>query len=129
MNWLFDCVVCIALRAVDIRNGMAHGTCDSGLRRGMFEHVELRIVEGSTEERHRVMASGAEPRALHVAIALHAEFSRFRHAGKVGRIVKGTEMMRALRPVVVSVLVALHAIVIHGQYFGGNEIACGCPGE
>ena len=88
MDGFFDGIVCIALSAVDIRNGMAHCTSDTRLRGGMFEHVKFRIVEGSAEEWHRVMASGAEPRALHVAIAFHADFASFCHAGKVRRIVE-----------------------------------------
>ena len=60
VNRLFDCVVCVANIAVHIRNRMAYRTRNPGLGCGMIQHVELRIIEGSAEERNRVMTACTE---------------------------------------------------------------------
>ena len=60
VNRFFDCVVCITDIAVYVGNGVADRARDSGLRSGMIQHVELRIIEGSAEERYWIMTASTE---------------------------------------------------------------------
>ena len=123
VNRFFDRVVCVPDVAVDVRNGMANCAGDPGLCGGMIQHVELRIVEGSAEERDWVMAARAEARALNRPIAFEGDFASFRDTGEIRRIVERAEAMSTLRPVIVRTLVALQTVVVHVQRFGIDEVS------
>ena len=60
MNRFFNRVVRIAHVAIDVGNRVADRARNPGLRSRMIQHVELRIIEGSTEERDRVMTARTE---------------------------------------------------------------------
>ena len=74
---LFDGVGGVADRAVDVRDGMAGDAGDAGLRVGMLYVVEVGVVEGAAEERHRVVAAGTPARGVDVAVALLGHRPRF----------------------------------------------------
>ncbi len=95
---LFDRVVGVAARAVDVRDRVADGAGDAALRRRVAGRVEVRIVKGTAEERHRVVAAGAPARRLHAAVSLERHVARFPHAGQVRRVVERTESMDAVAP-------------------------------
>ena len=120
---LFDSVVGVAAGAVDVRHRMAHGAGDARVGGGVVLIVEVGIVEGPAEERHRVVAAGAPTRRLDVAVAGERGGAGLPHAGQVGRVVEGTEAVGAVVPAVVHVLVALHTVSVHHQRLGRNEVA------
>ena len=73
----------------------------------MINIVKIRIVKGSTEEGNHIMATRAPASGFDVAIALQSDFARFAHTEKIGLVVEGAEMMRAVKPSFVAVLMTL----------------------
>ena len=126
---LVNRVVGVAPGAVDVRDGMARRAGDAGLRRGVIYVIIIGIVKRAAEERHDIMATGAPARGLHVAVAFERNLPGLAHAEQVRFVVERTEMMRAVKPVVVGVLVAVQAIAVHHQRPRRDEIARGRPGE
>ena len=118
-----DGEVGVPLRAVDVRDRVAARAGDARLRSRVVHIVELRIVEGSAEERHRIVTARAEPRAAHVAVPLERDLARLTHARQIGRVVERTHVMRRVVPTLVSVLMALQTIVVVHQGFGRDEVA------
>ena len=123
MNRLVDGVGGVAGGVVDVRHRMARGAGDAGLGRRVIVNVIVRIVERAAEERHHVMTARAPARSLHIPVALHAHLARFLHAEEVDRVVERAEMMRAVEPALVGVLVALHTIVVHHHRARRDEVA------
>src|SRR5204863_7892896 len=122
MDRLIDRVVRIAARAVDMRDRVTRRACDAGLRGRMFLEIEVRVVERATEKRHHVMATSAPTRSFYVVVPLERNLARLTHSEEVRLVVKRTEMMCAMKPAFIRVLVALEAIVVHHQRTRGNEI-------
>ena len=107
-----DGVGSVAPHAVNVRDGMADRTGDSGMGGGLFLGIEVRIVELSGQQRHRVVARGAKAAGVDVAVPLQQFLPRIVHREGVGRIVERAEVMGAMEPLVVGVLVALHAELV-----------------
>ncbi len=120
---LLDGVGRVAGGAVDVGDGMAGGASDAGMGGGVLDVVEIRIVEGAAEERYHVVAAGAPARGLHVAVALLAHFARLPDAEQVRRIVERAELMGRVQVIVGDVGMALHAVAVHHQRFGRDEVA------
>jgi hypothetical protein len=110
-------------RAVDVRDAVASRAGNASLTRWVLLHVEVRVVESSAEERHQIMATRAPSGGLHIAIPLQPHRARLFHAEKIGRIVKRTESVRAVKPTRIGIGMALLAVLIHHQRLGRNEIA------
>src|SRR5204862_5277253 len=91
----------------------------------MLFQIEVRIVERAAEKWDHVMAAGAPARGFDIAISFEGDFARLTHAEQVRLVVEGTEVVRAMEPAFVGVLMALQTIVIHHQRARGNEIAGG----
>ena len=68
------------------------------------------------------MATGAPAGGFDVAVALEGDLARFAHAEEVRLVVKGTEMVRAMEPTLVTILVTIEAVAIHHQRAGRNKI-------
>src|SRR5687768_2904336 len=102
---------------------------DARVRSGIVHIVEIWVVEGSAEEWDDIVATGAPARGFYAAVAFEGDFAGFADAEEIGLVVEGAEMMGAVEPAVVSVLVTLHAVVVHHERFGGDEIAGGGAGE
>ena len=113
MHRLLDGVISIAASAVDIRDCVTGCAGDPRLRGGMLFEIKLRVVKCSAQEGNHVMTACAPARGLDVAISLQGNFARFANAEQVRLIVERAEMMRAMEPTFVGVLVALQAIIIH----------------
>src|SRR5436190_13792321 len=107
MNWFINCVVAVAFGAVDMGDRVASSARYSSLRSGMVDIVESGIIKGPAEERHDVVTARAPPRSFYVAIAFERYLARFPHTEQVRFVVEGTEMMGAVKPALVSVLVAI----------------------
>src|SRR4051812_33363103 len=108
---------------------MAGRARDSRLRGWVFFQVVVWIIKGPAQEWHHIMAPGAPPRSLHISVPFHRHLARLPHAEQIGLVVEGAEMVRAMEPALVSVLMALQAIIIHHQCARRNEVARGCTHE
>ena len=115
----------IALGAVDMRDGMTNSTGNSSMSRRVFPNVELRIIKRTTEKRHDIMTSGTPAGGLDVSIALHQMVSQLLDGEQIGLVVEGTEMMGAVKPIVVGIFVASLTVGIHHQCVGRDEVT-GC---
>ena len=122
MDRFVDGVVPVSLRAVHMGDRVARGTRNPHTRRRMVHIVELRVVKRPAEEGHRIVAAGAPARRLDVAVAPQRHLPRLPHAEQVEGIVERAEMMRAVEPGLVSVLVARLAVIVHHQRPGRNEL-------
>ena len=97
---LLDRVVGVAARAVDVRDRVAGGAGDAGLRRGIVvtssnfgsSNAPLKNGTGSWQPAH-------QREALHASVALQRNLARLAHAGQVGRVVERAEMVGAVEPV------------------------------
>src|ERR1051325_5609453 len=88
MDRLFDGVIGVAARAVDVRDRVARGASDPGLRGGMIHVVEIRIVESATEKRNDIVTTGAPAGGFDVAIALEGDLARFANAEEIRLVVE-----------------------------------------
>src|SRR5687767_10432416 len=95
----------------------------------MFLQIKVRIVERAAEERDGIMASGAPPGSLHIAIARQGDLPGLLYAEKISLVIKRAEMMHAVEPVLVSILVALAAILVRLQRVRRDELPGGGPRE
>ena len=125
MHWLVDGVFGVAARAIDVGDGVAGGAGDAGLGGGVIADVEVRIIKCAAEKRHHVMAARAPARRLHVAVALQGHLPRLVHAEEIRLVVERAEVMRAVKPALVGIRVALEAVVVHHQGARGDELAGG----
>jgi hypothetical protein len=72
MNGFLDGVIGVALGAVHVRDRVAHGAGDAGLRGRMFLDIKLWIVECAAEEWHRIVASAHQRDAFTLPSRLSA---------------------------------------------------------
>ena len=96
------------------------------MRRGVVLVVELGVVEPTAEQRHRVVAAGAEPRRVHVAVPLQRRCPGVAHREQVGGIVERREAMRAVLPLRMGVRMAARAFRIAHQVMGRDVTSAGC---
>ena len=87
MDRLFDGVIGVAARGVDVGNCVTRRAGDARFCRRVIYIIELRVIECAAKERHRVMATGAPARSLDRAVALQRDFARFADAEEISRIV------------------------------------------
>ncbi len=113
MDRFVDRVIGVAFGAVDVGDRVARRAGDAGLRSWMIYVVKIGIVERAAEERHHIVAAGAPARGFHAAIPFKRDSPRLAHAEEVGFIVERAEMMRAVKPAVICVLMAVQAVAIH----------------
>ena len=130
VHGLVDGVVRVAPHAVDVNDAVADGAGDAGPCGGVAGQVvvrivEPRIVEGSAEEGHRVVAAGAEARRPHASVPGHRDAPGLLHAEQVGGAVERARAMGAVQPALVDVRVALAAVVVVLQHLGRDEVARG----
>ncbi len=125
MLGLFNRVVAVAARTVDVGDRVTHGAGDARLRRRVIDIVKLRIVKSSAEERHRVVAPSAPPRGLHIAIPLQRDLSRLTHRSQVEGIVERTEVMGAVFPAGMDVSMTFFAVFVVHHHGRGYEVSRG----
>ena len=88
----------------------------------MIHIVELWIIKRPAKERDDIMATSAPPGRFDIAITFQGDLTGFTHTEQVWFVVKRTEMVRAVEPALVSVLVAIQTVTVHHQSARGNEI-------
>ena len=122
---LLDRVRRIAARVVDVGDRVARGAGDPGLAGRVADVVVVGVVERAREERHQVVAPGAPSRGLRVPVPLERDLPRLADAREVRLVVERAVVVRRVEPAVEGVLVALHAVVVHHQRLGRDELAVG----
>ena len=120
---LFKRVVGVAPRAIDRVDRMAYRAGDAGMRGRVVDIVVMGIVEGAAEKRHGIMAASAEPGRFDVALALERHRPGLPDARQIRGIVERAEMMGAMEPAFVGVLMAFQAVLVHNQGPGWHEVA------
>ena len=123
MNRLIDGVIGVAFRGINVSDRVTCGASNTRLRRGVIDIIKIRIIKCAAEKRDDVMTTGAPPGRFDVAIALEGYLAGFSHAEQIRLVVKRAEMMRAMKPTLVSVLVTIQTVVIHHQRSRGNKVA------
>src|SRR5690348_13856559 len=93
----------------------------------MMHVIIVGIVKGPAEERHHVMTPRAPPGRLYVAIPLQRHLPGLTDTEQVGLVIERAEMMRAMEPALVGVLVAIQTIAVHHQGPRRDKIAGGSP--
>ena len=129
MDRLFDREVCVADRAVHMRDGMTGGAGNPGVSGGVLLQIVVRVVECTAEERNRIVAASTPAGRLHITIPLHAELARLPNTGKVHGVVEGAEPMRAFAPLSVDIGMAAFAVVVHHQRVCRDEVPGGSLGQ
>src|SRR3954466_14925030 len=104
---------------------MAGGAGNPRLRSGVIYVVKLGIIKSTAEKWHHIMASGTPAGGFHVSIAFERNFAGFANAEEIGLVIERTEMVRAVEPTGVGVLVTFQAVIIHHQSASRNEITRG----
>ena len=127
---LLDHVVGVPARGMDRGDGVARRAGDAGCTERVLRHVVVRVVvagvlERTREERHGIMAPRAEPRVVHLALALEGAAPRLAHAEGVHRVVEAAGRVRAVRPRGIRIRVAGHALVVLAQRPFRDEGAVG----
>ena len=128
----FDGVVAVAdgalVGAFQVRDGVTRHAGDARLRGRVVHHVEIGIIEGPGEERHRVMAAGAPAGSLHRSVAFQGRLAGLADAEQVEGVVERAELVRRVDVRVEDVLVALQTVFVVHQRLGRDELAVGRPG-
>ncbi len=120
---LLDDVVGIPPSRFDFGDRMAHCTSNPRLARRIVDVVVVWVVKGSRKERNRVVASCTESSRMDVSIALHGYLASFPDGVQVSRIVKRTEVVGTVKPIVVHALMALLAVLVIHQSTLRNEVS------
>ena len=85
---LFDGVIGVAFRSVDICDRMTTSASDASLCRRVVDIVKSRVVKCSAEKRYRVMATCTEPGPLNGAIAFEHGLASISHRKQVRGIIE-----------------------------------------
>src|SRR5439155_8080640 len=81
----------------------------------------------AAQERDDVVTAGTPARGPDVAVTFLRDLACLPDAEEIRRIVERAEMVRGVKPAVVNILMALHAVVVHHQDVGADEVAVGRP--
>ena len=119
----FDRIVRVPAGAVDVGDCVTSGAGDPCLSRWVANVVIVLLIERATKKWDGVVTTRAPSRSLNVPAPLQRDSTRLSDACQIGRIVKRTEMVHAVKPTVVDILMAFFAIVVHHQSFSRDEIA------
>ena len=120
--WFFDDVIGIASCRFDFGNRMADRAGDPSLTRRVVDIVVVWVVKRSGEEGYRVVATGTKACCMDVAIAFERDLARLANGIEVSRVVKRAEVVGAVKPIIVDVLMALLAVIVVHQYPLGDEV-------
>ena len=123
MYRLFDRVIRIPPRVLNVGDRMTHRAGHPRLRRRVLYIVKIRIIKSPAEKRHLIVTAGAPARSLHRIITLEGKLPGLANRRQISGIIERAEMVRAVKPAVEVVLMALQAIAVHHQRARRDEIA------